>query len=327
MIISNKIFEFSNKNSIKKLNIIFVFIILCNNIFSMLFASEEKAYKFELSIASIFQNEAPYIKEWIEFHKLVGVQHFYLYNNLSTDNFLEVLLPYIEKGEVELIEWPYAYSHEKEKSTWLKWNKIQKASYDDAIRRSSSKTKWLAFIDLDEFLFPVIEDNLVAFLKNYEEFGGLCVSWQMYGTSFVKKIPVDKLLIESLYLKANLNESSHYFVKSIVRPERVNKCVSAHSFSYVKPFFSVDSDKNFCGGRKAGGPENILINQIRINHYWTRDENYFRNVKIANRKKRGWDLTLSMNRYNNFNKEKDISIFKYIEPLRQIIKIKSKKKN
>ncbi len=37
----------------------------------------------------------------------MGAKHFYLYNNLSQDNYLEVLQPYIESGDVELIEWPY----------------------------------------------------------------------------------------------------------------------------------------------------------------------------------------------------------------------------
>ena len=32
-----------------------------------------------LSIVAISKNEAPYIKEWIEYHKLVGVERFYFY--------------------------------------------------------------------------------------------------------------------------------------------------------------------------------------------------------------------------------------------------------
>jgi hypothetical protein len=31
-----------------------------------------------LAITAIFQNEAPYLKEWIEFHLLMGAEHFYL---------------------------------------------------------------------------------------------------------------------------------------------------------------------------------------------------------------------------------------------------------
>ena len=42
-------------------------------------AFSEKKYK--LSICAIFKNEANYLKEWIEYHRMVGVEHFYLYNS------------------------------------------------------------------------------------------------------------------------------------------------------------------------------------------------------------------------------------------------------
>jgi len=56
----------------------------------------------KVSIVSIFRDESKYLKEWIEFHLLVGVDKFYLVNNNSIDNFNEVLSPYILSGVVEL---------------------------------------------------------------------------------------------------------------------------------------------------------------------------------------------------------------------------------
>ncbi len=34
-----------------------------------------------MSLCAIFKDEADYLREWIEFHRIVGVEHFYLYNN------------------------------------------------------------------------------------------------------------------------------------------------------------------------------------------------------------------------------------------------------
>src|SRR5262245_48829439 len=81
------------------------------------------AYLYDLSFCMIFQNDAPYLKEWIEFHRLVGGQHFYLYNNLSTDNYQEVLAPYIREGIVELIDWPFPSSN------FFEWDQIQVKAY------------------------------------------------------------------------------------------------------------------------------------------------------------------------------------------------------
>src|SRR5215204_456630 len=63
-----------------------------------------EAKQERIAIATMFQNEAPYLKEWIEYHRLVGVKHFYLWNNQSEDDYLSVLQPYIDKGIVELFQ-------------------------------------------------------------------------------------------------------------------------------------------------------------------------------------------------------------------------------
>ena len=39
-----------------------------------------------LAATAIFKNEAAYLAEWIEFYRLIGVEHIYLYDNCSTDN-------------------------------------------------------------------------------------------------------------------------------------------------------------------------------------------------------------------------------------------------
>ena len=59
-----------------------------------------------LSICAIYRNEAPYLREWVEFHRLAGVERFFLYDNRSTDEHREVLAPRIEDGTVVVREWP-----------------------------------------------------------------------------------------------------------------------------------------------------------------------------------------------------------------------------
>jgi hypothetical protein len=80
---------------------------------------DQKEYKYDLAICAIFQDEAPYLKEWIEFHRLVGVEHFYLYNHRSRDHYQEVLKPYILSGLVELIDKTKVANRIKMKALWL----------------------------------------------------------------------------------------------------------------------------------------------------------------------------------------------------------------
>ena len=55
-----------------------------------------------LSTIAIFKNEEDILDEWIRHHLWQGVEHFYLINNGSTDNYLEILQPYIDSQKVTL---------------------------------------------------------------------------------------------------------------------------------------------------------------------------------------------------------------------------------
>ena len=91
-----------------------------------------------LSIVAIYRDEAVYLREWVEFHRIVGVERFFLYDNFSVDDHREVLAPYLDEGIVVLHEWPVFPG--------------QIPAYDDALRRHGAESRWIAFIDLDEFV-------------------------------------------------------------------------------------------------------------------------------------------------------------------------------
>lgn len=129
-----------------------------------------KQKKYNVSICAIFKNEAPYLKEWIEFNHIVGIEHFYLYNNNSEDDYLTVLKPYIKSGLVELIDWPY--------------NQQQMECYMNCIANYSSETKWMGFIDIDEFIVPKSTNSVYEFLKHFEKTAGAVnIYWKLFGTS------------------------------------------------------------------------------------------------------------------------------------------------
>lgn len=236
--------------------------------YSMDVKSNSKPKKIDLAICTIFQNESRFLKEWIEYHRLLGVQMFYLYDNHNTDNYLEVLKPYIKNKIVKLIDW-----------NMPGFNQIE--AYRDGIRRAiKNKVKWLAVIDSDEFIVPIHGNNLGAFLKQYEEFGGIAVNWQMYGTSHVYEIPSTQLLIESLLYKARENYSANTHIKSIIQPERTIDFNDPHTCRYQPPYFQVNENKE-----PFYGPYSpyVSVNKICINHYWTRDEKFLFESKIPRR--------------------------------------------
>lgn len=274
------------------------------------------AYEYNLVVSSVFKDEAPYFKEWIEYHKMMGVEHFRLYNNDSSDDYLSVLEPYIKKGEVTVIDWP---SSEEMLDDWVSYT--QWPACQDAIEEFKGRSKWLAFIDIDEFMMPLEAPDMLLFLQEYEAYPGVTLNWQCFGTSYVKEIPKNQLMIESLTLKAEEMSERNRPVKSIIRPECVdleNKAWAPHTYHYLEGMLSVFPDKRV----RAEGVGDIKPLKAIINHYVHRSEDYFWKTKIAKKQRMekggcGNNLEYIERWYRDCNQVEDKRIFRFVPALRK----------
>lgn len=231
--------------------------------------------KYTLSVIAIFQNERPYLKEWIDFHLLLGTGHFYLFDNLSSDDPEAELRPYIEKGIVELYDWPFASQPGKESD----WNRIQTAAYREGLALARATSQWVAILDVDEFLFPSSKESLPAFLQDYSDASGILVNWQVYGTGHVAQIPEGGLITETLLYRSDEQNIMNTYCKSIVRPERVKYCCDPHNVIYYPWYYAVDTDKVLYPWQFHKN-RTVKTDRARINHYWSRDEHFFNHVKL-----------------------------------------------
>lgn len=255
-----------------------------------------------LAIVMIFQDDAPYLKEWVEYHKLLGVQRFYLYNNESIDDYQKVLKPYVKKGDVELIQWDKTGYDGHDLPSW---NAVQCLAYMNALARARSDgVTWLAILDSDEFLVPRQTDSLTEFLAQYENdtIGSLHVNWVMFGTSYVEMIPSDKLLIETLLLNQGYVEVGS---KTIVRPDRCDPNIMGgpHAQPMLPNYVSVS----------------IPFELMQCNHYWTRDVYYLNKVKIPRRIRWGTPPDACLEWANSFNEQTSAGepILRFVPQLRK----------
>ena len=72
--------------------------------------------RYNLVVASMFKNENSVIKEWLDHNIAVGVEHFYLIDNGSTDGYANILHPYMHRGLVTLVADPRRWKHGDESS-------------------------------------------------------------------------------------------------------------------------------------------------------------------------------------------------------------------
>ena len=236
-----------------------------------------RKYEHELAVCAIFKNEAPYLKEWIDYHHdILGATRFYLYNNDSSDHYQEVLQPYIETGLVELIEWNSIDAHaiDVPKICNFPWDRYQIGAYTDCMkRRALGKVRWVAVHDIDEFLVPpkgvetfyqILKDvsrpNLKKFLKNpfkgTRPIGCLKAHWLIFGTSHVWDIEEGELITERLTLRAPDDFHWHVNTKCLYRPEAVNTCLIHNAYLKKESYRS----------------KYLSLEECRVHHYYTGPE-------------------------------------------------------
>jgi hypothetical protein len=211
----------------------------------------EPAY---LAVGALYLDQAPYLREWIEFHRLVGVERFFLYDNASTDAHLEVLAPYLADGTVVVRDWPE--------------RPVQARVYSDLVETHRDDARWIAVIDLDEFLFSPTGKPVSEVLRAFEVFPGVVANLVNFGTGGHREKPPG-LVIES-YTYRTFNPEGERTVKSIFDPRRVIRCENAHAFAYesgsavdelLRPVPVPDTRT-----------ETASCSLLRINHYPTRSE-------------------------------------------------------
>ncbi len=213
--------------------------------------------KHYLAVCAIAKNEGQYFKEWIEWHQGQGVDKFYIYDNESTDNTKEVLKPYIESGLVEY--------------TYFPGYRMQLAAYDDCLDRFRLECRWIAFIDLDEFIVPVKDNSIPEFLKKFEGYPAVEINWLIYGSGGAKK-KVPGTMMERFKCHSLPGHHLNRHVKSIVDTRKVFNLIGCHEAARIWGY-AVDSHgdlikKNF---REREPQQDV----IRINHYAVRSYEEF----------------------------------------------------
>ena len=213
-----------------------------------------------LAVCGIFRDEARYLAEWVSFHRIQGVERFYLYDNRSTDDWRTELEPEIEAGIVEVEHWPFVPG--------------QLSAYEDCLRRHRNDARWIAFIDSDEFLFSPTGKRLPEVLRGFDTQAAVVANWRVYGTSGWAQ-PPEGLVIENYLMRAPDEQERNRQVKSIVNPRSaMGKASSAHHFRLRGDAVGEDHRPIEFAIREP------TADLLRINHYYTRSEAEFeRKVK------------------------------------------------
>lgn len=241
---------------------------------------DKNLFLHDLAVVAVMKHDEPYLKEWLDYHLAAGVGHFFLYDNDNPNPEVvkKILQPYIAEQLVDYFPSPGAL--------------VQMPAYNDAVRRFKFVCRYLAFIDLDEFIFPKsangIADVVDGILSGNPNAVGLAINWQIFGSNGQEKADLSRGVLERFTRRAPsdwyvLPQDASSFpignvhVKSIVNPRYVRYIVNPHYAYYFDGKFAVNSS----GGQVTHwGNAPVLTDKIVVNHYLTKSKEEYQ-AKIA----------------------------------------------
>lgn len=208
----------------------------------------------ELAILSCLKNEAEDLVEWLCWHRHLGVDRFFLYDNESTDRTREIIesMPFADRIELRSVDTR---------------GRQQKRALRHGIKRYGRKRRWALLIDGDEYLMPLDGEPVKDKLRRLEAEGvdGIGIHWRVFGSSGHETRP-DGLLTESFTRRAPDGLHTNHHVKSLVRLDKAIDLPTVHYVTVEGRYIldtGVDVDERFKGIARTVSYDHGLA----IHHY------------------------------------------------------------
>ncbi|PAN22248.1 hypothetical protein PAHAL_4G006300 [Panicum hallii] len=206
-------------------------------------AHNKNSKKVVMCACTMVRDVAKFLREWVVYHAAVGVDRFLIYDNGSQDDL---------EGEVRQLS---AAGFDVSTHVWP-WPKTQEAGFSYAAAAHRDSCEWMAFVDVDEFIFsprwaessrPSKSSMLRSVVAAVEpDVGQVSLGCKDFGPSGQTKHPEEG--VTQGYACRRRAEERH---KSVVRLDALEPSLmnSIHHFE-VRPEFRWERSR-----------------QARVNHY------------------------------------------------------------
>lgn len=130
-------------------------------------------------IVGCMKNEAPYIVEWVAYHRAMGVDNFLIYTNGCEDGTSEIL---DRLQEMDILQ-------HRNNDGW-KGNSPQQYALNQALKEPVIKeAEWIIHIDVDEFMnVRTGNGTLQDFIAAVPDATNVAMTWRMFGHNGVLKL-------------------------------------------------------------------------------------------------------------------------------------------
>ncbi len=148
--------------------------------------------------------EARYIVEWLNYHRSIGIGHVYLYcNDDDPQELYGKVLPFV------LGDHPFVtFNH-------YSFQGLQYQMYFHFLRNYSHETKWLMFLDVDEFICLRGIDHVPTFMERFHQnVDAVYLNWCSFGHNYHATRPEGDVLLNYDRRERTVTPFTKVFIKS-----------------------------------------------------------------------------------------------------------------
>jgi len=200
----------------------------------------------KISLVCIAKNEDNYIKEWVDYHKKLGFDNIFIYENNWVCNISDDIVIKIKfDGETKQID-----------------------AYNNFIKKFKQDYDWVVFVDVDEFIVLKKHKNIKDFIKEYGDVEyGIAVNWVLFGNNNHETVKNNDYSVLNRFTKRQKSVNQH--TKSFLKLKQENVLMVDPHHPNVE---LVDTNLNLV--TSALNPMGT-IDVIQINHYFSKTKEEF----------------------------------------------------
>lgn len=254
--------------------------------------------KYFLTLVSVFKNEAMILEEWINHYIKEGVEHFYLVNNGSDDNFMEIIEQY--SSIVTLVN--DNYRQEKHTLVYL-MNK-------HFLNKIKLEAEWVITCDIDEYIYNKHNYKTIKhFLNNKgqvkNDIGTIWIPWKLFYASKNDCIE-NSIISEVLERRPRLPDRDYGDGKSIYRVRDLNQLQLHHGSNPYNFKLNKEINNN---KKDINNNKTLILNidsNLYCNHYRFISKEYYEKIKcvrLGQNSKQNFIYTMEY--FNKINNEEE----------------------